>query len=260
MRIKLANHIFAVRISWLGITVAVFIILINLSWWQLQRAEQKSVQLTQLAQQAEQAVLNATTLASTQQNFQQQSYQNQSDNQPENQSLDGLKLAASATWQAPYIWLLDNQIVDGKVGYDVIIAAKLATNDRLLLVNLGWIAGTNSREKLPNVTIPDQLSLSGVLHTDVTGMLLLGQNIESSASWPMRIQQVNFAVLAEQTAQTFYPALLYQQQQADFIYHYQAVVMPPEKHQAYALQWLLLAIAVLGVALAASHQGRASHG
>ncbi|MGI5310192.1 SURF1 family protein [Rheinheimera sp. WS51] len=247
MRIKVANHVFAVRVTWLCLTVAAFVILINLSWWQLQRAEQKTVQLNQLALQAEQSVLTAAALENL-----------VSDNH--SVELDGLQLATSASWQAPYIWLLDNQIVKGKVGYDVIVAAKLATTNKLLLVNLGWIAGTDSRDKLPAVEIPAQLTLQGVLHTDVAGMLLLGQNIESSEHWPMRIQQVNFTAIAEQIAQPIYPALLYQQQQTGFIHHYQAVVMPPEKHQAYALQWLLLAIVVLGVALAASHQGKVVYG
>lgn len=248
MRIKLVNHIFAVRISWLCLTVAAFIILINLSWWQLQRAAEKTAQLSQLAQQAKQEVLNAATLASA------------SLNHTDAKHLDGLKLVSAATWQAPYVWLLDNQIVDGKVGYDVIVAAKLLNNESLLLVNLGWIAGTHTRERLPQLTIPEHLSLAGVLHTDVTGMLLLGQNIETTTNWPKRVQQISFTEFAKQTSKPLYPALLYQQQQAGFIHHYQAVVMPPEKHYAYALQWLLLAIAVVGVALAASHQGKANYG
>mgnify|MGYP006199403153 CR=1 FL=1 len=49
------------------------------------------------------------------------------------------------------------------------------------------------------------------------------------------------------------------QQGSPFVPHYKAVVLPPEKHRGYALQWFLLAVAVLGVALAASHQGRAKH-
>jgi surfeit locus 1 family protein len=248
MRVKVANHIFALRISWLCLTVAAFIILSNLSWWQLQRAAEKSAQLSQLAQQAEQEVLNAATLASA------------SLNHTDPNHLDGLKLVSAATWQAPYVWLLDNQIVDSKVGYDVIVAVKLLNNESLLLVNLGWIAGTNSRALLPQLIIPEQLSLAGVLHTDVTGMVLLGQNMEASTSWPKRIQQVNFTDLAQQMSKPLYPVLLYQQQQTGFIYHYQAVVMPPEKHHAYALQWFLLAIAVVGVALAASHQGKANYG
>jgi surfeit locus 1 family protein len=36
-------------------------------------------------------------------------------------------------------------------------------------------------------------------------------------------------------------------------------VLLPEKHRGYALQWFLLAVAVLGVALAASHQGKAKN-
>jgi surfeit locus 1 family protein len=75
----------------------------------------------------------------------------------------------------------------------------------------------------------------------------------------MRIQQVIYQELASHSGLDLFPALLYQQQKSDFIPHYQPVVLPPEKHRGYALQWFLLAIAVIGVALAASHQGRAKH-
>ena len=46
--------------------------------------------------------------------------------------------------------------------------------------------------------------------------------------------------------------LIYQQQASPFHIHYRPVVLPPARHRAYALQWGLLALAVVAVALAAS--------
>ena len=48
------------------------------------------------------------------------------------------------------------------------------------------------------------------------------------------------------------PGLIQQQQASPFHIHYRPVVLPPERHRGYALQWGLIALAVIGVALAAS--------
>lgn len=243
MRVKLANQLFAFSTLWVIITLTAFAILINLSWWQLSRAGEKTAQLTYLAQlQANGAITPAdlTLLAAA--------------------DVDGMPLKGQARWLAPYIWLLDNQIVNGKVGYDVIVPVQAAGMVRPVLVNLGWLAGSGSREILPQPEIASEFALDGLLRIKVDGLMLLGQNAEDHGQWPMRIQQINYAELAQQSGHDVYPALLYQQRATHFTPHYQPVVLSPEKHRGYALQWLLLAVAVVGVALAASHKGKAKHG
>lgn len=242
MRVKLANQIFALNTLWVILTLTAFAILINLSWWQLSRAAEKTGQLERLAQlQADGAVTPAqlTQLAAA--------------------DIDGVPLKGKASWLAPYVWLLDNQIVNGRVGYDVIVPVQAVGMARPLLVNLGWLAGADSRETLPQFDITSEVVLDGLLRTKVDGLMLLGQNAEDHGQWPMRIQQIDYAELAQQSSLELYPAVLYQQQVSNFIPHYQPVVLSPEKHRGYALQWFLLAVAVVGVALAASHQGKAKY-
>jgi surfeit locus 1 family protein len=69
----------------------------------------------------------------------------------------------------------------------------------------------------------------------------------------MRVQTIDVPSLATTVSQPLFHGVFYQEK-SPFQYHYQAVVLPPEKHRAYALQWLLLAIAVVMVAMAASYQ------
>ncbi|SEI04723.1 Cytochrome oxidase assembly protein ShyY1 [Rheinheimera pacifica] len=242
MRVKLANQVFALNTLWVILTLTAFAILINLSWWQLSRAAEKTEQLARLAQlQAEGAVTPAqlTQLVVT--------------------DIDGVPLKGQGSWLAPYVWLLDNQIVNGRVGYDVIVPVQAVGMTRPLLVNLGWLAGADSRDILPQLDIASEFALDGLLRTKVDGLILLGQNAEDHGQWPMRIQQIDYAELAQQSGLELYPALLYQQHASAFTPHYQPVVLSPEKHRGYALQWFLLAVAVVGVALAASHQGKAKH-
>jgi cytochrome oxidase assembly protein ShyY1 len=46
--------------------------------------------------------------------------------------------------------------------------------------------------------------------------------------------------------------LTYQEKNSPFLIHYRPVILPPERHKAYALQWFLLAVAVMVIALLAS--------
>jgi cytochrome oxidase assembly protein ShyY1 len=122
---------------------------------------------------------------------------------------------------------------------------------RAALVNLGWVAAEGGRDALPLPAIPAQLRVQGIFRTDVTG-LLLGANVEDHGRWPMRIQQADPAQLAAWLAVPLAPGLIQQQQGSPFHIHYRPVVLPPERHRGYALQWGLIALAVIGVALAAS--------
>ncbi|MFN3901400.1 MAG: SURF1 family protein, partial [Alishewanella aestuarii] len=141
----------------------------------------------------------------------------------------------------------------GKVGYDVIIPVQFADSSTLVLVNLGWLAAGHNRQLLPEPQIPTEIAIAALVRSRPSNALLLGQNLEGD-SYPMRMQQIDYALLQQQLPWSLYPAVLYQQQASDFIPHYQPVVMPPEKHRGYALQWFGLAIAVLAVGLATSWQ------
>ena len=112
----------------------------------------------------------------------------------------------------------------------------------LLLVNLGWVPAPASRAQLPRPVIPATLALDGVLRT-APGGLLLGQNIESGP-YPNRLQSIRSEALGEVMGAPLADAVFYQQR-TPFFYHYQPNVMPPEKHRAYAVQWLGLALVVL---------------
>jgi surfeit locus 1 family protein len=156
---------------------------------------------------------------------------------------DGLMLQGKAVWLKPAVWLLDNQLIQGKAGYDVVIPVLVSNQGPAVLVNLGWVQAPPSRDQLPELSIPESFELMALLRTELKGFRL-GQNLENTGLWPQRMQQVEPAELSQVMGQELAPVLLYQQQ-SPYLYHYKAVVMPPEKHRAYALQWLLLAVAVV---------------
>ena len=217
------------------ITVAAFLLLSKLAWWQWQRAEEKTHQLQQIAtwQQQDGVPLQQLSVADLAQ-------------------FDGAPLQGEAFWVSPYIWLVDNQILNGVVGYDVLIPVQAKGNNLVLLVNLGWTAGMPERSVLPKINVPASFELNGVLR-DAPRPFVLGQNVEPSQNYPQRVQAIVPADLAGASGLPLVDAVFYQQR-SEFQPHYLPVIMPPEKHRAYAVQWALLAIAVVFVAVAVRYQ------
>lgn len=228
------NRYWVIRWPWVLVNAVVVFMLLGLAFWQLLRADEKTDTLAKIAQWERQGAIGANQLFSL-----------------EYQSIDGVQVDFHAQWMAPMVWLLDNQTLNGRVGYDVIIPVQAHTLQQPILVNLGWVPAPVHREILPSVDLPSELRIQGILRTRVKG-LLLGTNLESSNTWPKRVQQIDFRQLSQDLPQPLFFAVIYQQTQSPFAVHYHPVVLPPERHKAYALQWGLLAVAVVCIALAAS--------
>lgn len=248
MKISAFGHCWVLRWPWVLAVLTVAAVPAGLSVWQWQRGEDKAATLARIAAWEREGAVGLARLAEL-----------AAPGAPA--IVDGVQLDFEARWIAPMVWLVDNRIVDRQPGYDVVIAVEdlaelraagsSGAAPRAALVNLGWIAAEGGRDALPLPAIPPRLRVQGVFRTEVTG-LLLGANVEDQGRWPMRIQQADPAQLAAWLAVPLAPGLIYQRQASPFHIHYRPVVLPPERHRGYALQWGLIALAVVGVALAAS--------
>ena len=244
MTIIAFNRYWVVRWPWVVINLLVVTLLLGLSYWQWQRAAEKTRTLARIANWQQQGSVNLEQLAAIGVREQ-----------------DGIQLDFNGRWLAPMVWLVDNQMVNGRVGYDVLVAVEdasaadpqgtLQEKSAALLVNLGWVAAPAQREFLPTINIPQALRVEGIFRTDIKGVLL-GTNLENKGVWPMRIQQVDVETLSAYLNRPLINGLVHQEKNSPFQLHYRPVILPPERHKAYALQWFLLAVAVLVVALTAS--------
>jgi surfeit locus 1 family protein len=253
MTIIAFNRYWVVRWPWVLVNLSVVALLLGLCFWQLSRGAEKTETLARIADWQHQGALSMAQLSHV-----------------DTAMVDGVQLDFRARWLEPNVWLLDNQIVNGRFGYDVIIAVEEITDTHSLnshsetkspvpvLVNLGWLAAPLAREQLPEVVIPAELQVQGVYRTRVKG-LLLGTNIEDRGSWPMRIQQLDSLQLATYLQKPLHSGVIYQNKNSPFLIHYRPVILPPERHHAYALQWGLLALAVVVIALIASARKELPH-
>lgn len=223
------------KISYLSIILylTISMILISLGFWQLSRAEEKQFFLNKQAQYTAEERLSLSSLI---------------DLAPD--SIRFRKIELTGEYDFEHQFLIDNQILNGRVGYFVMTPLKLTINNVIsgqsVLVNRGWVELNKDRAILPNVTmnIVNAEIKGRINHFPSVGIKLAGAEIPTEG-WPSVVQVVDVNVLAEKIGYSLLPFQVeldpsendgYQRQWKTF------VNMPPEKHFAYAIQWFGLAI------------------
>lgn len=243
---------FSVSTLPLVVTLAAFVVMCKLGFWQLDRAEQKRQQIALFTQQGE--ITTEELLPYTEVTL---------------VEINGRKVALQGKIVTDKIWLLDNKTHNGKVGYNVITPLLLKAlakkgvaeqgKDKQILVNWGWLQASKYRSELPSVKLPDNIELTGVVRTtDFKQFSLQQDHKQDESGWPKRVQSVS-NIIANLDTRTILPVMVYADTNENINYPqtYKPVVMPPEKHQAYAVQWFLLALSSLLVFMFASlHKGK----
>ncbi|MCF7969836.1 MAG: SURF1 family protein [Methylococcaceae bacterium] len=145
-------------------------------------------------------------------------------------------------------FIVDNQIINGKVGGFVLTPFVLEANNKLVLVNRGWVLMSKDRQQLPKIDFmppSGQLVLNGILNDfPGVGLVLAGAD-EPSDLWPSVVQIINSAKIAKKLNQPIFDfqVQLLPDQPNGYARDWQINTrMPPEKHIAYAVQWFALAI------------------
>jgi cytochrome oxidase assembly protein ShyY1 len=213
------------------VTLLAFVIMFALGGWQLQRATEKSLRLEQIE------------LASKNEPFRLLDILKHTD---EKRDLP-LKVEARAAFEQYF--LLDNKIEQGKVGFQVLVP--LETEQGWLLGNFGWIAGTGDRQRLPSVRLdPTLQTYYGVIAIPTLNPMI-SETALKDGIWPKLVQQIDLELMQQHFGQAFLSVvlLLKTEQGSPFIRNWQPVVMPPEKHIGYAIQWFALGIAALVIFL-----------
>jgi len=212
-----------------------------LSVWQFQRAEEKlQFQRVYDARRQSLAIELAEVL------IQSGSVQSGSV-QPD--SINGQNVKLSGSYLPDQFFLLDNRVLNRKVGFEVI--SPLLMNDEtwdLVLVNRGWVEMGRTRNDSVKVSeIPGRVESRGWIYVPDGAMLTL-QESESRQGWPEIIQDLDVQKMAARFAspgKVFpYVVRLEEGETGAFARHWPPVNMRPEKHTGYAFQWLLMAIAV----------------
>ena len=133
----------------------------------------------------------------------------------------------------------------GRLGYRVLQIVH--TEQGALLVNLGWVLASKHREVFPEFSpLAGAINFTGHIRIVEQGIVLSEQDYRQ-INWPLRIQQIELDKFSQIIAQKLLPFVVYldKKETIGFEKNWQPIVMPPEKHRAYAVQWFALASAWL---------------
>jgi surfeit locus 1 family protein len=158
--------------------------------------------------------------------------------------------------------LLDDRIHDGAAGYEVLTALELA-DGRNVLVNRGWIRADVDRRVLPDVSVDgDEREVSGRLERLPRPGLKLGSSRGTApADAPVIVAVYPTAAdigrwLHSQVLD--YELLLDADANDGYVRDWQAPVMSPERHLAYAGQWLVFGLGAIAAVVAVVRSARGS--
>lgn len=226
------------------LTVAVFGLLVKLGLWQLARGDEKTTLQAQI--QARQALLPL--------NFEQLLLNIDQEN------LTGSRLHVNATPASTDIWLLDNQIYQGQVGYLAFQLLQIEAGKPWLLVELGFIAATAHRSELPQITpLSGELTIEGRLYQKQINPLsqaLMAETMtktdtRAETGTSIRFQNLNLPEMVQHLGHPLLPAVL----QPDALptlalpHPWQPFPLSAQKHWGYALQWFSMATVFAGLML-----------
>jgi surfeit locus 1 family protein len=144
--------------------------------------------------------------------------------------------------------LLDDMQQGGRVGYQVLTPLVLEPGGQIVLVDRGFIARTPGVTTLPEVSVATRVrSVQGVLGILPVPGIRLGK-IRVPAGWPKILLYPRQQTLVQlYGVQLLKPLLLLDPDQPDgFVRIWKpSIGFPPLRHDAYALQWFALALALV---------------
>lgn len=158
-----------------------------------------------------------------------------------------------------HVWLLENQVYQGRLGFNLLIPVAL-DDGRHVLVNAGWLSAPASRLETPALPpLPDEATFTGQLRKITENPFLRTQ--QTADAWPQRLLQVDFAAMEKSLGKPLLPWVVQLDEtspMAQTVY-WPAMNMSADKHIAYAVQWFLMAFALVILWLYAnSNLGRRS--
>jgi surfeit locus 1 family protein len=231
MKINLGKAEFNCSLPLIVLYCGLLSLLISLAFWQFHRAEEKRLLLQQQATQISQVLhLTAET--------------------PDNpQSLRYRPAYLSGHYDHRQQFLLDNQMLNHKVGYFVFTPFILENSHKAILVNRGWLPANLNRKVLPNIALQNLQTqqINGRINTFPSVGIQLADVDKPSNTTPAVIQHVNSTLLVQQLGYPLFSFQLELDAKSADGYTRQwltTTLMLPEQHIAYAIQWASLATAL----------------
>jgi surfeit locus 1 family protein len=161
-------------------------------------------------------------------------------------------------YDAEHSFLLDNKVLNGQAGYHVFTPVKF-DDARFILVNRGFIKLGQSRDDLPVIETPGgRIAFQGVLDLTPPRALLLAENVQETARWPIVLQYIDLDEVAKILDYPLYDMVLWldKDQAGSLEYDLPTLNLNSAKNNGYAFQWFALTLALLLIYLVVNTKRR----
>jgi surfeit locus 1 family protein len=219
------------------VLVALFL---SLGFWQLDRAEQKRAVEAAFADDGERLVVRGDAVYPL--------YQ---------------PLTATGRYRPERQFLIDNMILDGRLGYFVVTPFEYERGEPLLLVNRGWVARDSVED--PQAALrtagddPGERTIQGRAGQLPRVGVRAGEVFTEDAGWPRTANWPTLDDLAAALQRDLLPFVLLADPEpgSKLLRRWQPRQAGPMRHIGYAFQWFALAAAVIVTAVVVYRKKRA---
>lgn len=208
-----------------------FVLFINLGFWQIRRAAWK-VQL--LKQQAERKAEPPRPLSQV------PKAPNQANHLP-------VKLVGH--YDRSDMFLLDNRVLNSRVGFEVLMPFVDTAMGKYVLVNRGFVPMGRTRHDMPDIP-----ALAPQSQSAIGSVYVADTDSEKPTAYTTRlrpgvtiVEVSSPRLIASLVGKPFYPHVvrLSKSDPNALPRYWPVTMMMPSRHRAYAVQWFLMAVAVL---------------
>jgi len=210
-------------------TLLLLPVMINLGLWQLDREQEKIAAQERYNARLQQVPVDLSSIDWS------------------NQDLGWTRIRAQGSYLTDKQFLLDNRIVEGRPGYEVL--TPFGTIEGIVLVNRGWVPQGATRSDLPSLEMAasEDLQITGHIYVPDGETMLLGANVDSQTDWPRVIQRTDITMISEALGNPVFPHIvrLAEDSAGALRINWAAINMKPEVHRGYAIQWFLMAFALI---------------
>lgn len=143
-------------------------------------------------------------------------------------------------------WLQENQSLNGKLGYHVVMPFETQTGAQLV-INRGWVPGSPHREYVPEISTPEgEVTIRGTLIQPSDSKLIREAEV-SAKTWPHKILEIDIDVMEKQAGLTLASKVLNidVDSASALVVQWRPINMSPAKHYGYATQWALMAVVLV---------------
>ncbi|MCL5050117.1 MAG: SURF1 family protein, partial [Firmicutes bacterium] len=243
--LRLGSLLFRLHPGALLITLLAIAILVKLGFWQIDRGQEKQRIIDRHEHAAVYTDLSPATFA-------------------ELADAADSEIEFQGQIQTFPLFLVDNQIQQGRTGYHVLALVRPnQVNNWLVPVNFGWVPADFDRSVLPDIELPaSDIKVQGRIRVPAARPFML-QEQDFSGLEGANVHRIQYpeldklsdalsSILSESLAQ--FIVLQDPQAELGYVREWPVVVMPPHRHYAYAMQWFGLALAALIVFVFASRE------